>query len=152
MTLAFPLSRFRSPAPLPEPAQLRDQGKPATGSAAALMPTQMRGTTIASSTRRGLPMKWAATSAPAAEQEEIEHASLDRDYWLEHCEGYKVASPVRALGVVEEVIPPADDRPRLLAVRGGLLGRRRMLVPTSDVAVVVPRAMRLFLRSTRARR
>lgn len=93
-----------------------------------------------------------ATPRLASEQAKTGDASFDRDYWLAHCEGYKVASPIRGLGVVEEVIPPADDRPGLLAVRGGLLGRRLMLVPTSDVAVVVPRAMRLFLRSTQARR
>ena len=93
-----------------------------------------------------------ATPGLASEQAETGDASLDRDYWLAHCEGYKVQSPIRGLGIVEEVIPPADDQPGLLAVRGGLLGRRRILVPTSDVALVVPRAMRLFLRSAKAGR
>lgn len=97
-------------------------------------------------------MRRTGTSGIAPEQAETGDASFDRDYWLGHCEGYKVASPIRGIGVVEEVIPPSDDRPGLLAVRGGLLGRRLVLVPTSDVDVVVPRAMRLFLRSARARR
>lgn len=97
-------------------------------------------------------MRRTATSGLAPEQAETRHASFDRDYLLARCEGYKVASPIRGIKVVEEVIPPTDDRPGLLAVRGGLLGRRLVLVPTSDVAVVVPRAMRLFLRSTEARR
>jgi hypothetical protein len=93
-----------------------------------------------------------ATAGLAGGQPESGDASLGRDYWLAHCEGYKVQSPIRGLGIVEEIIPPADDRPSLLAVRGGLLGRRRILVPTSDVALVVPRAMRLFLRSAKAGR
>lgn len=97
-------------------------------------------------------MARAATSGLAREQAESGDASLDRDYWLAHCEGFRVQSPIRKLGVVEEVIPPADDLPGLLAVRGGLLGWRRILVRTSDVAVILPRAMRLFLHSAKARR
>ena len=94
----------------------------------------------------------AAASALALDLAESSHASFDRDYWLAHCEGYRVESPAGGVGLVEEVIPPSDDRPGLLVVRGGLLGRRLLLVPTSDVAVVVPRALRLFLRSARAER
>lgn len=89
----------------------------------------------------------AAASVIASEEAPNGKASLDRDYWLAHCEGYRVESPAGRLGLVEEVIPPSGQRPGLLAVRGGLLGRRLLLVPVSDVAFVVPRALRLFLHS-----
>ncbi len=43
------------------------------------------------------------------------------------------------------MIAPASERPGLLAVRGGLLGRRLTLVPTSEVAFIVPRALRVWV-------
>lgn len=100
-----------------------------------------------------VPLMSTTTGGVARDQAETGDSSFDRDYWLARCEGYKVESPIlRELGVVEQIIPPSAGRPGLLAVRGGLFGRRLKLVPTNDVDVVVPRARSLFLRSARARR
>lgn len=86
-----------------------------------------------------------ATSVLASEEALNGNPSFDRDYWLAHCEGYHVESPSGRLGLVEEILPSNGDRPGLLAVRGGVLGRRLLVVPTSDVAFIVPRAERLFV-------
>jgi hypothetical protein len=72
--------------------------------------------------------------------------SWDTDYWLCRCEGFRVDTPTRRLGIVEEVrFKTRLERPDTLVVRGGLLGSRVLLVPVSDVKDVVPRQQRLVL-------
>jgi hypothetical protein len=68
---------------------------------------------------------------------------FDRDYWLGHCEGFQVRAGRRRLGFVEEVV----DGGRVLAVRGGFLGRRVAHVEASEVFAVVPRDLRIWLRT-----
>jgi len=72
-------------------------------------------------------------------------ASLDRDYWLSHCEGYRVEGDAGRVGFVEAVLDEAGRR--MLAVRAGRLGRRLVLVPTEEVSFIVPRAERIWLRT-----
>src|SRR5262249_11004170 len=74
---------------------------------------------------------------------EIGHEHFDREYWLAHCEGFQVRRGRRRLGFVQEVL----DGGRTLAVGGGLLGRRVVLVPVDGVSAIVPRAMRIWLSS-----
>lgn len=90
----------------------------------------------------------AAASGPAVDEPRNEQ--FDRDYWLAHCEGYRVESAAGRLGLVEEIMPSNSERTELLAVRGGVLGRRLTFVPTSDVTVIVPRAQRLFVNGSEA--
>jgi hypothetical protein len=74
---------------------------------------------------------------------------FDRDYWLTHCEGYRVDTGRGRLGFVETVIlgeNPPDDT--CLAVRAGWLGRRVVLVPLSSVAFIVPQAERIWLHTS----
>jgi hypothetical protein len=70
---------------------------------------------------------------------------FDRDYWLEHCDGFRVDAPQGRLGFVEKVIE-GEDGP-LLKVRAGRLGHRILLVPAADAAFVVPRTERVHLHS-----
>jgi hypothetical protein len=73
---------------------------------------------------------------------------VDRDYWLAHCEGYRVDGGEGRLGFVEEVrIGREHPRETILAVRAGRLGRRRLLVSAAEVAFLVPRAQRIWLRT-----
>jgi len=72
-------------------------------------------------------------------------ASLDRDYWLSHCEGYRVEGDEGRIGFVEAVSHQAGRR--MLAVRAGRLGRRLVLVPADEVSFIVPRAERIWLRT-----
>lgn len=89
-------------------------------------------------TRRPLP----AVLAPAAPTSD---ASFDRDYWLAHCEGYRVDGHEGRIGFVEEVRVERDRV--ILAVSAGRLGRRLLLMPSEAVDFIVPRAQRIWLRT-----
>lgn len=69
-----------------------------------------------------------------------------RDYWLGHCEGFRVDSTEGRVGLVEEVVYGARrDRPDAFIVRAGILGHRLVLVPIEAVEGVLPRKERLVL-------
>lgn len=71
---------------------------------------------------------------------------FDREYWLRHCEGFKVETTGGTVGFVDEI---SSDHAGavVLHVRAGVLGRRVLVVPLSSVAFIVPRAQRLWLAS-----
>lgn len=71
-----------------------------------------------------------------------------REYWLGHCEGFRVEDATRRLGFVEEVIG-LEDEPERLVVRGGLFANRVYTVPVGDVLEIEPRAERIVLRTNR---
>jgi hypothetical protein len=71
------------------------------------------------------------------------------DYWLQHCEGFRVDGSGGRIGIVEEVrTDPSDPGTVVLAVRAGLLGRRLLLFSASEVTHLVPQAQRLWLRTS----
>lgn len=72
--------------------------------------------------------------------------SFDRNYWLSHCDGFRVEAEGGRLGFVDHVESRWDGA-LVLAVRAGLLGRRLLLVAADDVDFIVPRAKRLWLHS-----
>ncbi len=75
------------------------------------------------------------------------------DYWLGHCEGFKVQSPDGEVGVVESVVYAADAmRPAYLAVTGGRWLLRTALVPCGDVVSIDARQTRLDVQARPARR
>lgn len=75
-------------------------------------------------------------------------SEIDTAYWLAHCEGYRVDGAEGRIGLVEEVrLGPQHPDDTILAVRMGVLGRRVALIPASAVALVVPRAERIWLRT-----
>ena len=73
--------------------------------------------------------------------------SFDRDYWLRHSEGFRVDTTDGRLGFVEEVRVGDDRHGDVLAIRAGMLGRRIVLVPASEVDFIVPRIERIWLHS-----
>lgn len=78
------------------------------------------------------------------------HADTDttywtRDYWLGHCEGFRVDGPQGRVGFVETVLGP-EGEPEALLVRGGILGGRVLVVPIEAVEDVRPRAERIVIR------
>lgn len=75
-------------------------------------------------------------------------AGFDADYWLDHCEGYRVDGAHGRIGFVQEVRSSGDADRRLLAVRAGRLGRRLLLFRATDVDFLVPRAERIWLSSS----
>jgi len=72
---------------------------------------------------------------------------FDRDYWVAHCEGYRVDTQGGRLGFVEAVRTEDWREEPLLIVRAGRFGRRLLHVPASEVAFIVPRAERIWLAS-----
>jgi len=86
-----------------------------------------------------------ALSAVTPPQPEVEPWSFDRDYWLAHCEGYRVDGAEGRIGFVD-CVRVVHDR-TILAVRAGRLGRRILLVPVENVAFIVPRAERIWLQT-----
>jgi hypothetical protein len=63
----------------------------------------------------------------------------ERDYRLSRCEGFSVFVGKRLLGVVEGVLyHSSTDRPDMLEVRGGRLGRQLLLVPANDIEAIEP--------------
>jgi hypothetical protein len=73
-------------------------------------------------------------------------AASDFDYWLRRCEGFRVDSPQGRVGFVEEVrYASRCDRPDLIAVRVGLLGRLLLIVPVGEVEEILPSEERIVL-------
>ena len=71
---------------------------------------------------------------------------LERDYWLEHCDGFRVDGSHGRIGVVEEVQHAAGGD-SLLVIRTGILGLKVVTISTREVFEIVPRARRLWLRT-----
>jgi hypothetical protein len=67
-------------------------------------------------------------------------AASEFDYWLRRCEGFRGDAPPQGrVGFVEEVrYPSRCDRPDVIAVRAGLLGRLLLVLPVGDVAEILP--------------
>ena len=87
-------------------------------------------------------LRMAPSEAPAA------RAPFDREYWLGHCEGYRVDGPDGRIGFVEEVRENLSDAAApFLAVRAGRLGTRVLVVPADAVEFIVPRDQRIWLRA-----
>jgi hypothetical protein len=79
---------------------------------------------------------------------ERSRASLERGYSLARCEGFRVESPAGEVGFVEGLrFVSRIDQPDLLEVRGGRLGRRRLLIPVEDVEEISPAEERVVVRS-----
>jgi hypothetical protein len=71
----------------------------------------------------------------------------ERDYWIGHCEGFRVEGSAGRIGFVEEVRAGTGPGQTVLAVRAGMLGRRVLLISVDEVFSIVPRAQRLWLRN-----
>jgi uncharacterized protein YrrD len=82
-------------------------------------------------------------------EQPFQRSSFDREYWLGHCEGFRVEVNGRRLGVVEQVIFDARTaRPDSLIVRRGLFRFGITAVPVLAVADVIPSRKLLTLTST----
>jgi hypothetical protein len=72
-------------------------------------------------------------------------SSLGREYWLRRCEGFRVEGPGGRVGYVRGIRFGSEADPEALEVGAGLLGRRRLLIPVSEVAQILPEERRLIL-------
>jgi hypothetical protein len=74
------------------------------------------------------------------------------EYWLGHCEGFKVQSPQGEVGIVESVVYATDAaQPAYLAVTGGRLVLHTALVPCAEVISIDARQARLDVQARPAR-
>jgi hypothetical protein len=92
-----------------------------------------------------------ALTADQAPPQPIATADPDGDYWLGHCEGFRVETPHGGLGIVESVVY-ASREPAYLAVTSGWLLLHTELVPCSDVVSIDARHTRLDVPARPARR
>ena len=75
--------------------------------------------------------------------------SHDPRDWLGRCEGFRVELDGRRVGVVEELrFYTHVDYPDELVVRRGLLARRRVVIPSTEVEAVLARERRVLLRGS----
>ena len=72
-------------------------------------------------------------------------AASSLDLWLAPCQGFRVTSPEGHVGKLADVFYEGD-RPRLLAVRAGRLGRRLDLYPVEEISEVRFDERRVLLR------
>lgn len=85
-------------------------------------------------------------SAIAATEVARDHESWTREYWLCHCEGYRVETPDGFVGFVEEVVrSPGASKPSALRVRTGLDGHGRLVIPAGMVREIRPDAERILV-------
>lgn len=74
-------------------------------------------------------------------------SALDTDYWLGHCQGFRVDSPDGRIDLVEDVLFKSQlQRPDTLLIRGGLLGTHLVAVPVDEVDEIAPRKEQIALR------
>jgi hypothetical protein len=72
---------------------------------------------------------------------------LDTDYWLGHCQGFRVDAPEGHVGRVDDVLFGSQlERPDALLVRSGVLGNHLVSAPVGEVAEITPRSEQLMLR------
>ena len=79
---------------------------------------------------------------------DVELEYWSRDYWLGHCEGFRVEDETRRLGLVEEVLGDGDD-PEEIVVRGGLFANRVYRIRVEAIEEIEPRAERILVRTDR---
>jgi len=77
------------------------------------------------------------------------HSSWTREYWIARCEGYRVDSPSRHLGFVEEVVQTPGGEPRALTVRAGYGRDGLLVVPIEHVLEIVPDSEHIRVRTPR---
>lgn len=69
-----------------------------------------------------------------------------REYWLRHCEAYRVETPGGRLGFVETVFFSQDDEPAAIAVRTGGAETQIVLVSVEAVEQIRPDCETVVLR------
>src|SRR5262245_12013087 len=73
-------------------------------------------------------------------------SSYGRDYWLRRCEGFLVETPTKRIGRVSGIrYGETTNKPEVLEVRAGLLGRTQLLIAVEDVASIELEEQRLVL-------
>jgi hypothetical protein len=71
----------------------------------------------------------------------------DAAYWLRNCQGFRVESAGRKLGVVDDVLFGRHSEPATLLVRTGLFRLGLRAISVEEIEAIDPRGLRITLRS-----
>ncbi len=72
---------------------------------------------------------------------------VEAEYWLHHCDGFRVDGPDGRIGVVDHVEQDLEaDAPDVVAVASGLWRIRRIRIPLTEVVEVQPGRRRIVVR------
>jgi hypothetical protein len=72
--------------------------------------------------------------------------TVDQEYWLAHCEGYRVVCPDGRVGTVLDVATDGSGtQAEQLIIATGLLRRRLVLIDRRDVEAIVPHRLEVCL-------
>ena len=72
----------------------------------------------------------------------------DADYWLRNCQGFRVETAGRKLGVVDDVLFGQHSEPATLLVRTGLFRLGLHAISVDAIESIDPRALRITLKQT----
>jgi uncharacterized protein YrrD len=70
----------------------------------------------------------------------------DAAYWLRNCQGFRVESGGKRLGVVDDVLFGQQSEPATLLVRTGLFRMGLHAIPVDEIESIDPRGLRITLR------
>ena len=72
----------------------------------------------------------------------------DEDYWLRNCQGFRVYTDTKRIGVVQDVvIDPTSMAPASLLVRTGILRLGVRIIPVAAIRHFDAKAMRLVVQA-----
>jgi hypothetical protein len=100
---------------------------------------------MALTTRTRDPIPTIRTASPEVAPQPQRKPLFDRQYWLGHCQGFRVDGEGGRIGFVNQVEQGPEGL--RLAVLAGRFGRRLLLIRSDEVEFIVPRAQRIWLRS-----
>jgi hypothetical protein len=72
----------------------------------------------------------------------------DAAYWLRNCQGFRVESAGKRVGVVDDVLFGRESEPATLLVRTGLFRMGLRAVPVDEIETIDPRSLRITLRKS----
>jgi hypothetical protein len=70
----------------------------------------------------------------------------DANYWLRNCQGFRVESGGRKLGVVDDVLFGQHSEPATLLVRTGLFRLGLRAISVGEIETIDPRRLRITLK------
>jgi hypothetical protein len=82
---------------------------------------------------------------PVTSGERDAQSCWQSEYWLRHCEGYRVFAGDEPIGFVDEVVFDDEDEPATLVVLVGEVFTHRVEIPLGAVDGIDPGGERLFV-------
>jgi hypothetical protein len=71
----------------------------------------------------------------------------DAAYWLRNCQGFRVESGGKRVGVVDDVLFGRQSEPATLLVRTGLFRMGLRAISVDEIETIDPRTLRITLHS-----